>query len=557
MNQLPGDRSILRPRRERSAPRRASPVHRWQAGAARARQALLNAPGAIRYAIVAGALLAVTGLLWPVRQQIGLLNAGLILLIVVIGATTLAGRGAGIFASFVAFALFDYFLVPPYLTFEIGELRNTFALFVFLGVSTLISALLARASEQAEQAQQRAEDFARLYELSRSMIGAQDTNEVLQTIVDSVAGVFEANSCWIFLPERSRLVVARRSSSGTREPTRDEMSIAEWVFRTGSEVKQNPADRGRFAGQERGQGAAFAPLKGGAGILGVLAVADKSNSGNFTSAEQTVLNTFAGHAAIALERLRLLQEANRAEMLDRTSELKSALMSAVSHDLRTPLASIMASVTSLLDSEVQWDEETRQDFLQGIYDEARRLNRLVGNLLDMSRIEGGALKPEKNWYSIAEVVEAVLERMEPVLAACSLSTDVDIDDGLPLLLFDFSEIDQVITNLLENAARYAPPGSAIEIRVKELPGYAEVSIADTGPGVPAADLPHLFDKFYRAGNGTHSKGAGLGLAICKGLVEAHGGRIGAANRPGGGLVVSFALPLGEAGSIVKERSQTV
>ena len=220
-------------------------------------------------------------------------------------------------------------------------------------------------------------------------------------------------------------------------------------------------------------------------------------------------------------------------------------MSAVSHDLRTPLASIMASVTSLLEPCIRWDKQTRQDFLQGIYDEARRLNMMVGNLLDMSRIEGGELHPEKDWYSIAEVIEAVVQRLEPNLADHPVTTD--IQEHLPLTLLDFSEIDQVLTNLLENAIKYTPPGTPIHISARLVGGgdNIEVSVADAGPGVSPEHLPYLFDKFYQV-NERQGKGVGLGLAISKGLIEAHGGSIQASNAPGGGLEVIFTLPVAEA-----------
>jgi two-component system sensor histidine kinase KdpD len=221
--------------------------------------------------------------------------------------------------------------------------------------------------------------------------------------------------------------------------------------------------------------------------------------------------------------------------------LKSALMSAVSHDLRTPLASIMASVTSLLEPDIQWDKETQQVFLQGIYDEARRLNVLVGNLLEMSRIDGGALRPEKNWYSIAEVIEAVVQRLEPNLVDHHVNVNTEPD--LPLILLDFSEIDQVLTNLLENALKYTPQGTNIEIDARRSGDQVEVEVADAGPGVPPEHVPYLFDKFYQVDSRRRGMGAGLGLAISKGFIEAHGGSIWAKNRMGGGLEVAFTLPL--------------
>jgi two-component system sensor histidine kinase KdpD len=273
------------------------------------------------------------------------------------------------------------------------------------------------------------------------------------------------------------------------------------------------------------------------GVLGVV------RNGPLTPAERTELSTIASQAAVAVERLYLLGEAQRAEMLARTDELKSALMSAVSHDLRTPLASITASVTSLMDPDMSWDEETRHDFLQGIYDEAQRLNRLVGNLLAMSRIEGGALHPEKDWYSVGEVIESVIQRMEPRLVEHQLT--IEVAEDLPLVLLDFTQIDQVLTNLLENALKYTPPGTAIQViaRRADTDNRIEVSVQDSGPGVPRDALGQLFDKFYRVEQRSESSGTGLGLAIAKGLVEAHRGTISATNIPSGGLKITFTLPV--------------
>jgi two-component system sensor histidine kinase KdpD len=203
----------------------------------------------------------------------------------------------------------------------------------------------------------------------------------------------------------------------------------------------------------------------------------------------------------------------------------------------------MASVTSLLEPDIQWNKETQQDFLQDIYDEARRLNALVGNLLDMSRIEGGALRPEKDWYSVAEVVQGVVERLESNLADHPLK--VDVQENLPLTLLDFTEIDQVVTNLLENAIKHTPAGTPIQIDVRREDDKIIVNVADRGKGVPPEYLPRLFDKFYRLESKQTQRGAGLGLAISKGLVEAHGGKIWAKNRLNGGLVVGFTLPVVE------------
>jgi two-component system sensor histidine kinase KdpD len=485
---------------------------------------------------------AVTALLWPIREEAGLLNIGFIFLMVVIGATIFAGRGAGVFAAIVGFLAFDFFLVPPYLTFAVTDIRNVLALVVFLGVSLLISWLISTAREQARQAQRRAEDVSRLYELSQAIVGAARMNEILHAIAQKVYEVFEAQACWILLPDsQQQLVVRAQAPDDARPMTRDELSLARWAFWHGSDIGKSGSNGRRPMGQTEQARAAFLPLRANGRTIGVLAVADRRDHQPFTAEERTVMATFADQAALALDRLTLLKEAQRAEVLARTDELKSALMSAVSHDLKTPLASIMASVTSLLDKDIHWDEETQRDFLQGIYDEAERLDRLVGNLLDMSRIEGGALHPQKDWYSIDEIVQTVVQRLEPRLAGHTLAVDVAPD--LPMVLLDYSEIDQVLTNLVENALKYTPRGTSIRITARQVEDHLEVSVEDNGPGVPAEHLPKLFDKFYRAGKRTGTSGTGLGLAITKGFVEAHGGTIRAANRPEGGLRVTFTLPV--------------
>ena len=410
----------------------------------------------MRYGGTLVALAVTTGLFVPVREDLGLLNAGLAYLVVIIGATLFAGQIAGLLASVLGFFLLNFFLVPPYLTFDVTGHNNLLALFVFLGVSLLISTLISGAREQAEQAQRRAEDVSRLYELSQTIIGARHLDEVLHALTRKVGDVFDVQSCWLLLPDgQGHLSVQALYPQHARQPRREEISEAEWVFRHGAERTRSDGQARSLNAQPGNEPGTFVPLRAASRIVGVLAVVGKQDNRTFSGPELTVLATFADQAAVALERLSLLKEAERAEVLARTDELKSALVSAVSHDLRTPLASITASVTSLMDPDIEWDAETRRDFLQGIYDEAQRLNTLVGNLLDMSRIEGGALHPEKDWYSIGEVIETVVQRLESQLSDHPL--EVQIEEDIPLVLLDFTQIEQVLTNLLENAVSIRPP----------------------------------------------------------------------------------------------------
>jgi len=254
--------------------------------------------------------------------------------------------------------------------------------------------------------------------------------------------------------------------------------------------------------------------------------------------------TFLDQATSIIERARLHRESLQIELLQRTDALRAALLSSVSHDLRTPLSSIKAAATSLLQEDIQWDEEAQRGFALMIEREADRLNRLVGNLLDMSRIEGGALKPEKEWYPVDELIHDVLGHIQPLLQGRTVITN--LPDDLPPVELDYLQMDQVLTNLIENAVRYTPLSSPIEIDAQVKDEYILISIADRGPGIPPADIERIFDKFYRVlstQNKAVRSGSGLGLAVCKGLVETHGGRIWAENREGGGTIFFFTLPI--------------
>jgi two-component system sensor histidine kinase KdpD len=288
-------------------------------------------------------------------------------------------------------------------------------------------------------------------------------------------------------------------------------------------------------------GVLYVPIATAQRVIGVLEVTGSMGGGRFAAEEEEVLASFANQAALALERTRLADEEARAAVLARSDDLKSALLAAVSHDLRTPLAAIKASVTSLLDPGVAWDEETRIEFLHAIDEETDRLTRLVSNLLDLSRVEGGALRPQKEWYDVAELVGDVAARLAGMAAGHHLRADIPIE--LPLVRFDYVEIAQVLTNLVENAVKYTPPGATIAISARAADGVVELAVSDTGPGIPAADATRVFERFHRGERTGRVSGLGIGLTISKGLVEAHGGRIWIEPGAGTGTTVRFSLPV--------------
>jgi two-component system sensor histidine kinase KdpD len=295
-------------------------------------------------------------------------------------------------------------------------------------------------------------------------------------------------------------------------------------------------------------GAAFAPapkgydmlIRSGAAAVGILKVFLPAPQ-VLDQSQQLLLNAMATQAASAIERARLSQEATRAGVLAESDRLKTALLSSVSHDLRTPLATIKAAVTSLLQRDVQWDEEAMLDQLNAINEESDRLNQIIGNLLSMSRIEAGALRLQKREYALSEVINSILSRLAP--RTQSHTVHVAIPPDLPLVPLDYVSFEQIITNLVDNAVKYSPPHTEILIEARTVGSFVEIGVSDQGRGIPAEAQQAVFEKFYRASGGSYVPGSGLGLSIVKGFVEAHGGHAWIGSRAGGGTSVKFLLPL--------------
>jgi two-component system sensor histidine kinase KdpD len=284
------------------------------------------------------------------------------------------------------------------------------------------------------------------------------------------------------------------------------------------------------------------PLKTARGGVGVVCLFPEGGTRSLTPEKLDLLETFASQTAIVIERATLAQEAHEAKIRAETERLRNLLLSSVSHDLRTPLATITGAASSLLESEGLLKPETRGELIQSILDEAERLNRLLGNLLSMTRIESGGVQVQKEWQPLEEVVGAALNHVEKLLHGRRAL--VRIPDDLPLVQIDGALIEQVLVNLLENAIKYTPEETTIELTARTADGAVVVEVADRGPGLSEADLDRVFEKFYRGAHAGDRGGVGLGLSICRGIVEAHGGRIWAGNRDGGGATILFTIPLG-------------
>jgi two-component system sensor histidine kinase KdpD len=374
-----------------------------------------------------------------------------------------------------------------------------------------------------------------LFDLSTSLVAHGSLDDTLRGVVGTVRSLFDLAGCAIVLPADDGDGIRLAAVDGQVPDDLDERFAGVRTDQTGVQL------RGPVGADLEPGRALTVPMRSGNNAVGALVVvAGGPGSSGFGEAERRVLATFANQAALAVERGQQEAERSRALALQETDRLRTALLNSVSHDLRTPLASIKASASSLLDQEVRWSDAERDEFLTTINTEVDRLTRLVHNLLDMSRIEAGALDPRLVESSLAEVVGPVVRRAR---AASRQRVDVDVPDELAPVLVDPVRLDQVLTNLLDNARGYAP-GSPVQVVARQDGDQVELRVVDHGPGIPAPERERVFDQFYRLkGGGKRPEGTGMGLAICRGIVQAHGGGLRVETTPGGGATFVLTLPV--------------
>ncbi len=457
-----------------------------------------------------------------------------LILIYIVGVMLVAvrhGGGPSAVAAVLSVVAFDFFYFPPYFASSVSEPRLLMTFGVMLVVGLVISGLTSRIRRQAEAARLRELRTATLYSLSRELAQLRAADDIAGGAARHVA-----------LALGARVVILLRDAAGELHPaaTTDvelvaapgELAAARWAFAHG------PAGAGTDA-QADAQ-ATYLPLALGDVIMGVIGLRVTDAATLRDPATRQLLETLCGQMAQALQRVQLAQEAQSAELRARTEELRSALLSSVSHDLRTPLAAVMGAASTLLTRGSQLPARDRDDLAQAIHEEAARLARLVANLLDMTRLESGTLVLKREWIPLEEPLGAALGQLETQLEAIELK--VDLPASLPLVPIDAVLVEQLLINLVENAIKYAGSGP-IEVSGRAMDGWLEVTVADRGPGVPAGSEGRLFEKFYRGADGGGARGAGLGLAICRAITTAHGGEISVRNREGGGAVFTVRLPI--------------
>ncbi len=470
------------------------------------------------------------------RPNFGAETVPLIFLMGVLGVAYQFGLGPSLFAAFLSMACYNFFFLPPIYTFIIADPINIAALFFFLFTALIVSNLTARVRRQADMARNRAAITSALYAFSRNLASNASLDDLLWASVSQIAASLKASAA-ILLPDATgRLAVAASFPPGDMIDDAD-IGAAIWSFDSG---------RGAGRGSDTLPGAKrlFLPLRTGRGVIGVVGLGPGYRTDILlTPDERRLLDALMDQAAVAIERVRLAREMDDARVAAEAEKLRGALLTSLSHDLRTPLSSILGAANSLREYGELFDPKTRSDLIETIEEEAQRMSRFVGNLLDMTRLEAGAIELKREPVDVSEVIGAAVRRTAGLLKGFKIVFDIEPD--LPLLHCDEVLMEQALMNLLDNAGKYGSPPSDITIRARKDRATVRIEIADEGAGIPEDRLSLIFEKFHRVKSRDHQRaGTGLGLAICRGFIEAMGGTIVAANRtdrPGAVFIIEMPV----------------
>jgi two-component system sensor histidine kinase KdpD len=474
-----------------------------------------------------------TGLAGLLQPYLALASLIMVYLLGVVLVAASFGRGPAVVASLASVAAFDYFLVPPYQSFAVSDLQYLIVFAAMLVVALVIGNLTAQLRQQALAAIDREQRTAALSEVSRALANQARMGDSLDMAMSYVGQVF-AGQAVVLLPVSTGELAPQGAEDGSPQLGQSERGIARWAYERG-EVAGWGTDR---LAEAR---ALYLPLVGSGSALGVIALIPNDRGRLLEPEECDLLQTLVSQIALALERAQLAEKAQTAKVQVEAERLRVSLLSSISHDLRTPLAAITGSISGLIEADEALDAPTRRELLASVYEGVSRLNRQVVNLLEMTRLESGSIELHKGWYPLEELIGAALTRPDDRLQGRTVVTD--LPDDLPPVMCDAVLIDHVLMNLLDNALKYSPPDSPIEISARAVEEAVRVDISDRGPGLPPGEEERIFDKFYRAQPAQSVSGVGLGLSICRAAITAQGGRIWAENRPGGGARFSFTLPL--------------
>ncbi|MCJ2015438.1 sensor histidine kinase [Methylobacterium sp. J-076] len=477
------------------------------------------------------------GLALLLQPTLGTENADLFLLTGVVSVAIRWGLGPSLAAVVAASLAYNFFFLPPLYTFTIADPSNVAAFVLFTTVAVLVSNLAARSRLTAVLSQSRARATERLYGFSRKLAGCGTLDDVLWATCAQIAAMLKVRTV-LLLPDHDTVTVRAGYPPEDRLDEAD-LAAARWAF-------ANECPAGRGADTLPGARRLFMPMRTGRGIIGVIGLDADGKGPLLTPEDRRLLDALADMGALAIERVRLVEDLDRAERAAETDRLRQALLTSISHDLRTPLSSVLGAASTLRDLDAALGPEAKGELLGTIIEESERLNRFIANLLDMTRLEAGAVAPNLALLDVAEVIDTALRRTEKVLAGHRVALDIGAD--LPALRLDPVLFEQVLVNILDNAAKYAPEGSAVTVRARRDGGRLRIDLLDEGDGLPEGEAERIFDKFYRVRKGDRVRaGTGLGLAISRGFVEAMGGSVTAGNRrdrSGACFTVSLPVPPG-------------
>lgn len=483
---------------------------------------------------------------WPFREILTTSNILMFYLLGVFFVAIRFGFWPSILASLTNAGAFAYFFAPPIFSFAIAEPENLAGLAVTMVVGTVTSKLAENVRHQARVAEQRERRVSALYRLSKELVEARLETEIIEIGVHHLYEEFGGRNTFLF-PDRNGFV------SYPDKPPLDislqgtDLGAARWVFKHGRMLDNS-------TGALPGAAAVYIPLSGSTGTVGVLALESVNPRRIFLPEQRQLLDAFINQIIHALERAGLAEQAKDATLKMQAETLRNSLLSSISHDLRTPLATIVCAASTLETDTGQLDEDRKRKLAGAISEEAQRMSDLTTKILEMARLEAGEVVLNRQWYAPEEIVGSALRRLDKKLK--SRQVNVTMTDGQALIYVDAVLLQQVIVNLLDNADKYSQPGLPIGISVETAPSGLSIAVADSGLGIPEHLQEKIFDKFFRIHAESAQSGVGLGLSICRAIVEAHGGKIHATNRSIGGAVFQLHLPVPEAPPIIDSEEKS-
>ncbi len=500
----------------------AYPYRRWE---------LQGRSSLLQYGIAVGAVIVVSAINVFLEPLAGIHSTALTFLLAVVVLALFVDRGPTLAAATLSALVWDYYFLPPVFAFRVQHVEDGMLLAMYFAVALVLGELTARTRAQEKARREGEQRATALYLLARELAGAASPHETLQTAVQQLKRLFEAEVA-LQLSESPDRLRPRTHPASTFSLSEKDERLATWTFKHGCSTRDETNDPAQHP-------TLFLPLATGDGKLGVLVLRFNATA-SLSVHLRNLLDAFVQHITLALDRHRLHEESEKARLLAESERLSRTILNSMSHEIRTPIAVIKGATSNLLETHEPEFSPTQQATIAEIQEATERLDRLVGKVLDITRLESGRVKPKFTLCDVQDLVHVCVKETRRELARHRLT--LEIASGLPLVPMDFVLMQQVLTNLLSNAAFHTPAGTAVQLKASAENGTMIFAVADRGPGIPAESLPRVFDKFYR-GPAAPSGGTGLGLSLVKGLVEAQGGQVRAENRADGGALFTIRLPL--------------